>query len=334
MKRSDTAFAFSPYAIIGMMGFGLLAFLWHLSVGVKVIPLTTVAEALLLFDETNFDHIVVRELRLFRAIFAVLTGAALAVAGALMQGVTRNPLADPGILGVLSGASFAVVVVIGFLGWVSPSFIPLVAAIGATVTAVMVWGIANSAAGGATPLVLVLSGAVIAAFLGALITMVHLISEDSFQNLRVWLSGTLAVRNADVLVWVMPWLLVGFGLAFGIARQITAVSLGDETAIGLGVNVLTIQKLALLAVIALTAGAVALAGPLGFVGLVIPHVVRLFVRSDYQLIVPCSAVCGAIYLLLIDSFSRILFAPLEISTGIMTAALGAPVFIWLIRAKL
>lgn len=312
----------------------LLTFGWHLSVGAKSIPLNTVFKAFTAFDNTEFDHIVIRELRLNRAIIALLVGSALAVSGALMQGVTRNVLAEPGILGVSSGASFAVVFSIGFFGLVSPVFMPLVAAIGAICTATIVWGIAAATPSGTSPLTLVLSGAVMTAFLGALITVMHLIDADSFQNLRVWLSGSLVGRKTNVIFWVAPWLVTGFVIALAIARQVTALSMGKETAIGMGVDTKKIQQLVLVAVITLTAGAVALAGPLGFVGLVIPHVVRLFVGSDYRFIVPFSGIVGAIYVLAVDALARVIFAPLEISTGIMTALFGAPFFVWLIRVKL
>lgn len=327
----------SAYSLASLLLFALLGafcFALHISWGAKSIPLSTVFDAIVNFDNTLFDHIVIRDVRLPRAIFASLAGSALAVAGAMMQGVTRNPMAEPGILGISSGASFAVVLVIGFWGIISPSQIPFVAAVGATITSALVWMIASSASSGATPLILVLSGSVVAAFLSALITIINLMDSDAFQNLRVWLSGSLAGRDPAVLVWTLPWMAIGFVTAFGIARQITALSMGDDIASGLGVNTKRIRSLCLIAIIALTAGAVALAGPLGFIGLVIPHIIRLFGGHDYGVIIPYSAILGAIYLLLIDIGSRVIFAPMEISTGIMTAALGAPFFIWLVRARL
>lgn len=319
---------------LGLLAAAMLAFAWHIAVGAKTVPLLTVFQAFFAFDPSVFDHIVVRELRLPRALSALLTGAALATAGALMQGVTRNPLAEPGILGVMSGAAFAVVVSVGFLHWVSPLLMPLAAAIGAMSAALIIWGMATLMPGGATPLVLVLCGAMVSTLFGAFITIIHLVSEDSFQQLRVWLSGALTTPQPSVLTWVLPWIGIGLVLALSIARQVTALSMGQETAIGLGVNVAIIQRIALLAVIALTAGAVALAGPLGFVGLVIPHAVRLLVGSDYGRIIPYAAAVGAVYLLVVDTLARLIFAPLEIATGILTAVLGAPVFIWLIRARL
>lgn len=319
-----------PFVLAGLV----LGFMWHISVGAKSVPLSTVFEALTAYDSTVFEHVIIHNLRLPRAIIAAFAGASLAVAGALMQGITRNPLADPGILGLLVGASFAVVMMVGVFHVVGSGWIPLIAALGALGAAVLVWGFAGAAPGGATPLTLVLSGSAITAFLGAFITLANLMDDESFESLRVWLSGSLAGRNIDVFYWSLPWMAGGLLLALGIARQVTALAMGDDTAAGLGVDVTRLKMLAMLAVIALTAAAVSIAGPLGFVGLVIPHVVRLFFGADYRLIVPYSVIIGAIYLLLVDIVARMALAPTEISTGIVTAALGAPFFIWLVRARL
>jgi iron complex transport system permease protein len=317
-----------------VLGLIVLAFLWHIAVGAKAIPLAEVVRALWQPDAANFDHVVIRDLRLPRALYAVAVGASLSVAGALMQGVTRNPLAEPGLLGLMSGASFAVVIWVALAGPGSLAALPLVAAVGALGGAALVWGIAAAAPGGAQPLSLVLAGSAVTAFLGAIVTLAHLLDEESFQSLRVWLNGTLSGRSWEVFLWCLPWFAVGVALSFGIARQVTALAMGDDVATGLGVDVARIKLVALAAVVALTAAAVALAGPLGFVGLVIPHVARLFVGSDYRLIVPYSAGIGAIYLLVIDIAARVALAPLEIATGLVTALIGGPAFIWLVRARL
>ncbi|MFQ6548028.1 FecCD family ABC transporter permease [Aestuariibius sp. 2305UL40-4] len=326
----------------GLMGGGALlaigaltlAFGWHIAVGAKAIPLLTVAEAVFSPDPESFDHVVIRDLRLPRAVFAVLVGAALAVAGALMQGVTRNPLAEPGLLGLLSGASFAVVMAVGVFDLATTAVVPLIAAAGALGAAVIVWTIAVSAPGGATPLTLVLSGAAVTAFLAALISIANLLDEDTFENLRVWLTGTLAGRPPGILIWTLPWFAAGLLVAVAVARQVTALAMGDETATGLGVDVTRLKALVLFAVVSLTASAVAIAGPMAFVGLIVPHAVRLIVGHDYRMIVPFSALFGATFLLLTDIAARMVLAPVEISTGIVTALLGAPFFVWLVRARL
>lgn len=325
---------FAATAFWVCLGALMLAVLWHISVGAKAIAIGTVIDALVSPQDGVFDHAVVRDLRLPRAVFSVAVGAALSVAGALMQGVTRNPLAEPGILGLMVGASFSVIICIGWLNLASLAWVPFFAAVGALGGAVLVWGMASAVPGGATPLTLILSGAAVTTFLGAIEGAVILLNEDTFEDFRLWLSGSLAGRSMDAFLWAAPWFVLGLGAALAISRQITALSMGEETAAGLGINTLKVKALALLAVVMLTGAAVSVAGPLGFVGLVIPHLVRLFVGSDYRLIVPFSAIIGGCYVVLVDIAARVLLAPIEISTGIVTTMLGAPVFIWLVRARL
>jgi len=317
-----------------VLGLLVLAFGWHISVGTKPVSFSIIYQALTDFDKTVFDHIIIQKLRLPRALIAVAAGASLSVAGALMQGVTRNPLADPGLLGLLAGASFAVVMTYGYFNYSQIGYLPGVAAIGALLAAVLVWGIASAAPSGSTPLTLILSGVSVSAFLAAIITMVHLIDEEAYDEIRVWLTGSLSGNRLNIFYWALPWIIGGLALALTIARQVTALAMGDDTATGLGVDVARLKALALLAVIVLTAASVSIAGPMGFIGLIIPHVVRLFVGADYRLIIPYSAVVGAIYLLIVDIAARMVLSPVEISTGIVTAMLGGPFFVWLVRMRL
>lgn len=318
-----------PFVIIILM----FAFVWNISVGAKSLPLSTVIDSLIHYDNTIFDHIIIRSLRLPRAIIAVLVGASLGVAGALMQGVTRNPLADPSILGLMAGASFAVVMAIGIFNLVSPTLLPWVAAFGALVTAVIVWLIAQWVPGGATPLTLTLSGSAITAFLGALISVALLMNQETFEQLRVWLVGSLAGGRVDVLKTTAPIIIGSLMLAIALSRKVTALAMGDDVARGLGVQTSWLKVQILVCVVMLTACSVALAGPMGFIGLVIPHAVRLFVGSDYRWIVPYSALIGATYLLGVDIVARMALRPQEIATGILTAMIGAPLFVQLVRRK-
>ncbi|MFO7854724.1 MAG: iron ABC transporter permease [Paracoccaceae bacterium] len=324
----------APIGVALVFAAMLPAFALHVSIGATAIPLATVAEAFAAYDPTAFDHVVIREHRAPRALFAATVGAALAVAGALMQGVTRNPLADPGLLGLLAGAAFAVSLAVGAFDLLDPAWTPAVAAGGALAGAALVGSIAAAAPGGATPITLILAGAAVTAFLGALTTLALLLDEATFQALRVWLTGSLSAGDRDVFLRALPWFGAGFVVAFALARQVTALALGEEAAIGVGVQVLRLRAFTLLAVVALTAAAVAVAGPVGFVGLVVPHAARLLFGSDYRRIVPGSAALGGLGLLLIDVAARRALAPIEISTGIVTALIGAPVFVWLIRARL
>ena len=311
----------------------LAVFLLHIAVGAKPLPIQIVIEALTGFDSTNFDHVIIRNLRLPRAVHAIVVGASLSLAGALMQGVTRNPLADPSLLGLTSGAAFAVVVSTALFGAASLALIPWIAMAGALGAAAIVYLIARLVPGGATPLSLTLAGAAISAFLGAVISVIHLLNQDTFENLRVWLTGGLAGRDIALLAYVGPWMALALLAGIVLAGRVTLLAMGDEVAQGLGIRTGLLKAQLLAVVVVLSAGSVALAGPLGFIGLVIPHVVRLYVGSDYRWIVPYAALAGAAYLVSVDIVARIAIPPREISTGIITAMIGAPLFVHLVRRR-
>lgn len=319
-----------------LLGLLLLAvcFVWHIAVGAKSLELGTVVQALFAYDDAEFSHMIVRELRMPRAFIALSVGASLSVAGALMQGVTRNPLADPGLLGLMSGAALAAVLAVTFIGAHSMAWLPLIAAIGALCSALLVWLVASAAPGGASPLSLTLSGAAISGFIGAIISILHLLNQDTFESLRGWLVGSLSGRDMQELYWSLPWLIVGLVAACILAPSVTALAMGDESAAGLGINVIRRKAQLLICVVVLTAASVALAGPLGFIGLVIPHVVRMFIGADYRWIVPYSAIFGAAYLLGVDVIARLAMRPQEIATGLLTAILGAPILIYLVRSRI
>lgn len=310
-----------------------LAIVWHVSVGARTVPLAEVWRALVAPDPSLFDHAVVRELRLPRAVASATVGAALAVAGAVLQAVTRNPLAEPATLSLMSGASSSVVLGIGWFSIAGSGWIPVFAAAGSVAAAGMVWGLASAIPGGARPLSMILAGAAVTVFLGAINGIVILLDEETFRSLRGWMVGSLAGVDMSGLRHGLPWIGAGMVLALGLARSLTTLAMGDEVAQGLGVPVARIRTLALLASVALTSASVSMAGLMGFVGLVIPHAVRLFAGADYARILPLSAVLGAAYLTVVDTISRIVLAPVEISTGVMTAILGAPVFLWLVRRR-
>lgn len=310
-----------------------LAVVWHLSVGARTVAFADVWRALVAPDSATFEHTVVRDMRLPRALASALVGAGLSVAGALVQGVTRNPLAEPATLGLMAGASSAVVVGIGWFGLASSAAIPAVAAAGAVVAAAVVLTVAAMAPGGARPLTLVLAGAAVTAFLAAIDGIIVLLDQETFRNLRGWRAGTFAGADYDALAVAAPWLLAGLAVAMLLARPVNALALGEETATGLGLPVVRLRLAVFLTVIVLTAASVTVAGIVGFVGLVIPHVARLFAGSDYRAVLPLSALTGAVYLTMIDTVSRIILAPTEVATGLATALIGAPVFLWLVRTR-
>ncbi|WP_375257021.1 FecCD family ABC transporter permease [Citreimonas sp.] len=324
----------SARALFWPAGLGLLlvALAWHLGAGAHAVPVRSVIPTLLAGGD-SYEAAVIAEIRLPRALGAMLAGAALAAAGALMQGATRNPLAEPGLFGLLAGAALAVVAGQGVFGLGAPTLLPLLAAAGALGGALMVWALTAAAGGGAGMLTPVLAGAAVTAFLAALTMLLNLLDQRGFEDLRIWLSGSLAGLRMPVVALVAPWALAGLVAALIAAPKLTVLSLGDEAAHALGVPVARIRALALAAVVVLTASAVALAGPLAFVGLTVPHAARLLIGTDYARLLPASVVLGAIYLLAADTLGRTVIAPAEVSTGILTALVGAPVFVLLLRAR-
>lgn len=300
--------------------------------GSKPIALVTVVDAFFAFDGSN-DHLIVRSLRLPRTLIGVGVGAALGLSGAVMQGVTRNPLAGPGILGVNAGAALAVVVAIYAFGVSSLSVYVWFAFVGAAVASVVVYALGSLGRDGATPVKLALAGAAVSALLGALTTAVLLIDVATLDQFRFWMVGSLAGRDTAILGQVLPFLVVGAALAFGSARALNALSLGDDVARSLGQRVGLARFAGAVAVILLTGAAVAAAGPIGFVGLTVPHVARAICGPDYRWVLPYSALLAPVLLLGADIVGRVVARPGELQVGIVTAVLGAPFFIALVRRR-
>ena len=211
--------------VVAITGLLIISFIVHLSVGTRTISLTDLLQSFFAYNEDNFNHLVIQELRLPRALIAACVGACLAVSGALMQGVTRNPLADPGLLGMMTGGALAVVYWSTFVGVESLVWLPLVAAGGAFISAIIVWNIASRASGGVTSLNLILSGSAFTAFSGALLSIHHLIDEHTFQELRTWLVGSLLASNMETLYWCLPWIVLSLIGAIIFAPSVTALSM-------------------------------------------------------------------------------------------------------------
>nr|WP_206686618.1 MULTISPECIES: iron chelate uptake ABC transporter family permease subunit [Microbacterium] len=269
--------------------------------------------------------------RIPRTVLALLAGAALALSGALMQAITRNPLADPGILGVNTGAALAVVIGIAFLG-VSSAFGYLgLALIGAFVTAFFVYFVGSVGAGGTTPIKLALAGAATTAALSSLVAAILLPRQAVMDEFRYWQIGNVGRADWDTMSVIVPVLLIGTVIALLCASALNALALGDDVAVGLGVHVGRIRIVAAVAGVSLCAAVTAVAGPIGFVGLMVPHAVRLAAGSDQRWLLPLSALGGAVLLTLADTIGRVLGSPGEVEAGIITAFLGAPVLIAIAR---
>ncbi len=316
-------------AVLG--GSVALGMLLSLAVGAKSIPWTVVIDAFLANDAAVTDHLIVRELRLPRTLLGLLVGGALGVAGALMQGVTRNPLADPGLLGVNAGASFAVVLAIWWFGITSVSGLVWFAFVGAALASVAVYVLGTAGRGGATPVRLALAGAALAALLFSLTRAVALLDQATLDQFRFWAVGSLAGRGTDVAGQVAPFIALGLLFAMGAARQLNAIALGEDAARALGTKIQLTRFVSVLGITLLCGSAVAAAGPIGFVGLVVPHAVRSWFGPDQRWLMPASAMAGASFLLFCDTLGRVVARPGEVQVGIMTAILGGPAFIVLVR---
>ncbi|MBO3094136.1 FecCD family ABC transporter permease [Cellulomonas dongxiuzhuiae] len=308
----------------------LLAVVASLAFGARVVGPSDVVAGVLHPDTSDIAQAAVRS-RVARTFLGLLVGAALGVGGAVLQGLTRNPLADPALLGISSGASLAVVLGIMLLGLSTLTQYVWMAFAGAALASVLVYAIGSLGREGATPLKLALAGAATTAALGSGVSMVLLSRTDVLDTFRFWQVGSLGRASFAEIGQVLPFLAVGAVLAVGCARGMDAIALGDDVAVGLGQRVGAIRAVGGTAAVLLCGTAVAVAGPIGFVGLVIPHLARTFTGPSHRWLLPTSAALGAALLLAADVIGRVVARPQEIEVGIVTAVLGAPVFIAIIR---
>ena len=271
--------------------------------------------------------------RVPRTVLALLVGAALALSGAALQGVTRNPLADPGILGISSGASLAVVVGIAFFGLTNPYGYIAVATLGAGLAALFVYSVGSLGRGGATPLKLALAGAATAAALSSLVSAVLLPRVDILTTFQFWQIGGVGGAQWDRIGIVTPFLAAGAAIVVLSGRGLNTLALGDDLAAGLGTRVVRTRLIAFAGAVVLCGAATAIAGPIAFVGLIVPHLCRLLVGPDQRWLLPFSALAGAGLLVLADVVGRVVARPQEIEVGIVTAIIGAPFFIWIVRRQ-
>ncbi|GAA0943202.1 iron chelate uptake ABC transporter family permease subunit [Kribbella koreensis] len=284
------------------------------------------------FTGSDTDR-VIRYLRFPRTAVGLLAGAALGLAGAVMQGITRNPLADPGILGVNAGAALAVVAAIGLLGVQSLTGYVWFAMGGALVATVVVYLVGSVGRGGATPVKLALAGAALSALLGSVTSAITLLDLSTLNEFRFWVVGSLTLATSAIVAQALPFIAVGIALALALGRSLNQLALGDDLAATLGTRIWVVRLLAALAVMLLAGTATAMAGPIAFVGLAVPHVARALVGADYRWILPYSLVLAPTVLLLADVTGRLVARPDELQVGIITALIGAPLFIALVRRR-
>lgn len=317
-----------------LAGVALLLVLSILSVsfGVRAVSFDDIVAAFSGHSDTIEQAAIVK--RIPRTVLALLVGAALALSGATMQAVTRNPIADPGILGVSNGASLAVVIGIAFFGLANPYGQMAFAIVGAAAAATFVYTVGSLGRGGATPLKLALAGAATSAAFASLISAIMLPRVDLLQTFQSWQVGGVGGAEWPRIALTAPVLLVGALICFASSRGMNSLALGDDMAKGLGEHVFRTRMLSALGAVILAGAATAIAGPIGFVGLVVPHVCRMLIGTDHRWLLPFSAVAGAALLTASDIVGRVISPTSEeIQVGIITAIIGAPFFIWIVRRQ-
>ncbi len=303
-----------------------------LAIGTRSVPIDQVLHALTHGDPDGIAELAVRS-RIPTTVTGLLVGAALGVGGALMQGISRNALADPGLLGVNAGAAVSVVLAMSIAGLQSPLAIVWFALLGAAVAVAVVFGAAAASPSGANPLTLTLAGAAFTAIALSVVSGVLIVDITTLDSFRFWQLGSLTAASWSTILTLLPFLVAGGVIAVVLSGSLNALALGDDVARSLGQRVGTTRAGCALAVVLLCGTATAMAGPIGFVGLAVPHVARAFAGPDYRWIVPLSALGGAAFLLVADVIGRVVARPSTIEVGIVTAVLGAPVFVALVRRR-
>ncbi|MEP7729300.1 FecCD family ABC transporter permease [Marinomonas primoryensis] len=309
----------------------MLSLLGSIAYGQYVISNKSVWTAFWAFDPQSIDHIIIRTTRLSRALVACLVGAALAVSGVLMQALTRNPLASPSIFGVNAGAVFSIVLFSTLFSVTSLNTFLWLAFLGASVAGALVYGLGSSGKDGLSPVRIVLSGAAISALFMAFTQGILVMGQEGLDGVLFWVAGSVSGRDLALVVPLVPYFVVGITFAMLAAPHINILLSGDDIAKGLGQNTLLIKVVLSILVIGLAGGAVALGGNIGFIGLMVPHMVRSLIGYDHKWLIPLSAVWGATLLLCADLISRFIIMPEEVPIGVTTAILGAPFFIYLAR---
>lgn len=321
-----------PLAAVTILVLGIAAIVFGLmlsvSVGAVDIRLSTVWNAVFHFDPELSQHQVIRELRIPRALAGALVGACFAVAGAIMQGMTRNPLADSGLLGLNAGAGVGLAAAFAFAPSVSFTYIMLYCFIGAAVASLLVFGIGSMSHSGLTPLRLTLAGAAVSAMLLAVSQGIAILFHLS-QDIAFWMAGGIGGASWTQLKIMAPWVAAALIGSLALSRSITLLSLGRDVAAGLGQRTRLVQTLGMIIVVILAGAAVSTVGPIAFVGLIIPHITRYLVGVDYRWIIPCSAVIGSVLIVFADIAAKMINAPYETPIGALIAVIGVPFFIFL-----
>lgn len=330
MIVADGLRCLSLAVLIAVLALSALA---SLMVGSSVMPYSTIISSIFAFDGSR-DHLLASTIRMPRTLAALFAGSALAVSGAIMQAVTHNPFASPGLLGINAGAAFAVVSVMTLFGIGVGDLYVWVAFLGAATAALLVYTLGSLATIGQSQLGIVLAGVIVATFLTSIISTVLIFDQSTLDAVRLWTAGSVTGRTMTEVKTVAPYIFSGIIAATLLGRHLTTLSLGADASRSLGQNPVVWRGISIAVVIFLAGGAVALAGPIGFVGLVVPHIVRMGLGFDYRWIIPFSAVGGALLVLVADLAGRIVFKNQGFPVGVTVALVGAPFFLYLARTRL
>ncbi|MBB6451645.1 iron complex transport system permease protein [Salirhabdus euzebyi] len=331
-SKSSSRPIFATFILFGGIGLLILSIGISILYGAVDIRYHTIWQSLTNFDPASTSHQIIRGLRIPRALAAALIGAALAISGALMQGMTRNPLASPSIMGVTAGATFMMAIALVVMPGASNFVMMLWAFAGAGLGVGIVFGVGSISKTGLTTVKLALAGTAITAILTSLSSAIA-IHFNVAKDISFWYAGGVSSVQWIHVQLLAPVALIGLIMAFFLAKSITVLNLGDDVAKGLGQQTLLIKALGIIVVLLLTGAAVSVAGTIGFIGLVIPHITRFLVGVDYRWIIPCSAVLGALLLVIADTASRMINPPFETPVGTVTALIGVPFFLYLARRE-
>lgn len=307
-----------------------------LCIGISIVygyantSIQTTIDSFTQFDHSN-EHIIIQNVRIPRALIAACVGASLAITGVLMQTLTKNPLASPGILGINAGAGFAVVFTMIFFHVSSLQAFAWIAFLGAAIAALSVYAISSAGRDAVTPVKITLAGAAISALFASFTQGLLATNEAALEQVLFWLAGSVQGRKLEILLSVLPYLVIGWIGALLISSKMNILALGDDVAKGLGLPLGLMKLMVGIIVILLAGGSVAVAGPIGFVGIVVPHFARKIVGTDHRWLIPMAALLGGILLLIADVGARYIIMPQEVPVGVMTAMIGTPFFIYLAR---
>lgn len=320
-KVSLLIFSFIAVIILG----GLSIILGYTDTSIQV-----AIDAFVAFDGST-EHLIIKDVRLPRALIATVVGASLAIAGVIMQTLTKNPLASPSIFGVNAGAGFFVVVGVVFFQSTSIQTFALLAFLGAAIASVSVFILGNAGREGLTPMKLTLAGAAITALFSSFTQGLLVLNEAALEQVLFWLAGSVEGRKLLLLTNIFPYIIVGIFITMSIANKLNILAMGDDVATNLGLKTGWVKVISLLAVVLLAGGAVAIAGPIGFIGIIVPHIARKVIGIDHRWLLPLSGLFGAILLLSADISARYLIMPQEVPVGVMTAIIGVPFFVYIAR---